>query len=255
MHESAHPARHYHLVTPDGEVTSGVAPLREIRQRLEEGAGIGEAGFEHLSGAGHPIAVYYFVPYDQDTRRVNTTAGGMYWELTEPAGPQDATALDPDLRKIRLRGPVAFVARDTDTVGIDDQQRRLRLAHRQAVTRLRAKGWLPAPRPRAAQPAPPGPLYPIPADQSAFARLMGHGVWGCHPRRAEARREPPGAVRRRSRLGAGCALAVVLAGCCAVSGARTAACSSTSGCRGRVQVWRCHPCFVGGFMGGLGGGG
>ncbi|MFD7586471.1 hypothetical protein ACFV84_13745 [Kitasatospora sp. NPDC059811] len=172
MHESAHPARHYLLVTPDGELTSGVAPLREIRRGLEEGAGIGEAGFEYLPGAGHPIAVYHFVPYDQDTRRVNTTAGGMYWELTAPVDPQDATALDPDLRKIRLRGPAAFVARDTEAVSIDDQQRQLRLAHHQAVTRLRAKGWLAAPRPRAAQLA-PGPDARL---QPVEGRVPGEGI-------------------------------------------------------------------------------
>ncbi|MFF2549069.1 hypothetical protein ACFVUY_41810 [Kitasatospora sp. NPDC058063] len=172
MHESALPARHYLLVTPDGELVSGVAPLREIRLLLGEDAGIGEAGFEYLPGAGYPIAVYHFAPYDQDTRRVNTTAGGMYWELTEPVDPQDATALNPELRRIRLRGPVAFVTRDTEAVSIDDQQHQLRLAHHQAVTRLRSKGWLPVPAPRAAQPAP----RPDARLQPVEGRVPGEGI-------------------------------------------------------------------------------
>ncbi|MFF2123554.1 hypothetical protein ACFVXH_40120 [Kitasatospora sp. NPDC058184] len=172
MHESAHPARHYLLVTPDGELTCGVAPLREIRRRLEEGAGIGEAGFEYLPGAGYPIAVYHFVPYDRDARRVNTTADSMYWELTAPTDPRDATALDPDLRKIRLRGPVAFVTRDTEAVSTDAQQHRLRLAHHQAVTRLRSKGWLPAPGPRAVQPAPQPDARLQPVD----GQVPGEGI-------------------------------------------------------------------------------
>ncbi|MGW7582752.1 hypothetical protein ACWGKU_28865 [Kitasatospora sp. NPDC054768] len=172
MDESAHPNRHYLLVTPDGELVSGVAPLREIRRRLEQDAGIGEAGFEYVSGTGHPIAVYYFVPYDQDTRRVNTTAGGMYWELTAPTGAQDATALDPELRKIRLRGPVAFVTRDTEAVSVDDQQHRVRLAHHQAVARLRAKGWLPEPRPQAARTAPQPRARPLPVE----GQVRGEGI-------------------------------------------------------------------------------
>ncbi|MFF2751746.1 hypothetical protein ACFVVA_40190 [Kitasatospora sp. NPDC058048] len=171
MHESAHPARHYVLVTPDGELTSGHAPLREIRWHLEQDAGIGEAGFEYLPGTGYPIAVYHFVPYGQDMRRVNTIAGGMYWELTAPVDPQDATALDPDLRKIRLRGPVAFDTRETKAVSIDDQQHQLRLAHRQAVARLRSKGWLPAPGPRAERPM-HQPNARLPVD----GRVPGEGI-------------------------------------------------------------------------------
>ncbi len=172
MHEPTRLDRHYLLVTPDGELTSGIAPLRDIRHRVEDGAGIGEAGFEHLSGAGHPIAVYYFVPYDRDTRRVNTTAGGMYWELTAPVHAQDPTAFDPDLRKIRLRGPVAFVTRDTEAVSVDDQQHQVRQAHHQAVTRLRAKGWLPTPR---LQSAPPAPL-PSARLQPVEGRMPGEGI-------------------------------------------------------------------------------
>ncbi|MEU4118913.1 hypothetical protein AB0F71_31025 [Kitasatospora sp. NPDC028055] len=167
MHESVHPDEHYVLVTPDGEMTPGLAPLREIRRHLEDGAGFGEAGFEYLPGPGYPIAIYYFVPYDQDRRNVNTVAGGMFWELSAPVEPEDETAVDPDLRKIRVRGPAAFAIRATQTQGVDEQRQRLQQAHHQAAARLQAKGWLPTPRPRAEQPAPRPGASPRPVEGAA----------------------------------------------------------------------------------------
>ncbi|MFE4399084.1 MULTISPECIES: hypothetical protein [Streptomycetaceae] len=149
MDEPAHPAEHYVLVTPAGELTSGLAPLRDIRRRIEADSGIGEAGFEHLPGVGYPIAIYYFTPYGQDRRSVNTVAGGMFWALSASADTDGETAVDPDLRKIRVRGPAAFVLRATEATSIDEQHRRLLDVHRQEVARLRAESWLPAPCPGA----------------------------------------------------------------------------------------------------------
>ncbi|MEC4572596.1 hypothetical protein [Streptomyces virginiae] len=130
----------YALVTPDGEITFGDAPLRDIPAAFE-GGGDGETGTEYLRSL-YPVAVYFHVPYYDDTRRMNKVANGMYWELSAPVqGEDDGEDDDPEDRKIKLRGPVAFVDRHNRGLSAE-QESVITGAHRTAVARLRARGWL-----------------------------------------------------------------------------------------------------------------
>ena len=148
----------YALVTADGQLTFDTAPMRKIRERLEDGIGDGESGIEHIPNH-YPLCAYWYSPYERpDRRRMNTVANGVFWELSAPLDladidPDDDSALqaaiedrDPELRQIKLRGPVAFFAHNADSVLSDDLEADLRDAHHRAVTRLQARGWLPTPR-------------------------------------------------------------------------------------------------------------
>ncbi|MET8631788.1 hypothetical protein [Streptomyces sp. NPDC004680] len=136
----------YALVTADGEITFGDAPLQDIRAAIEGGGG-GETGTEYLRSL-HPVAVYFYVPYYDDTRRMNKVANSMYWELSAPVQREDDDEDDSDVeeydledRKIKLRGPVAFI--DRHNWGLSaEQESVIKGAHRAAVVRLRARGWL-----------------------------------------------------------------------------------------------------------------
>jgi hypothetical protein len=53
----------------------------------------------------------------------------------------DVDEYDPEDRKIKLRGPVAFI--DRHNWGLSaEQESVIKGAHRAAVVRLRARGWL-----------------------------------------------------------------------------------------------------------------
>ncbi|MFE5620833.1 hypothetical protein ACFQ8S_02025 [Streptomyces virginiae] len=137
---AAEPVR-YALVKPDGEITFGDAPLRDISAAFV-GGGDGETGTEYLRSL-YPVAVYFHVPYYDDTRRMNKVANGMYWELSAPVqGQDDGEDDDPENRKIKLRGPVAFVDRHNRGGLSAEQESVITGAHRTAVARLRARGWL-----------------------------------------------------------------------------------------------------------------
>ncbi|MGW8688467.1 hypothetical protein ACWGNN_47245 [Streptomyces sp. NPDC055817] len=139
-------AMRYALVTADGEITFGDAPLQDIRAAIEGGGG-GETGMEYLRSL-HPVAVYFYVPYYEDTRHMNKVANSMYWELSAPVQREDndeddsdVEEYDPEDRKIKLRGPVAFI--DRHNWGLSaEQESVIKGAHRAAVVRLRARGWL-----------------------------------------------------------------------------------------------------------------
>jgi hypothetical protein len=133
----------YALVMPDGELTFGRATLHEIR-RLIGADGGGETGLDFLNSL-HPVAAYYYVPFTTDERHMNKVANGMYWELAAPV-PQDGEnsyqeEYDPQERVIKLRGSVAFIDRHNWGLSTSDESA-LREAHKTAVTRLRARGWM-----------------------------------------------------------------------------------------------------------------
>jgi hypothetical protein len=138
----AEPMR-YALVMPEGELTFGRATLHEIRRLIGADAG-GETGLEFLNSLP-PVAAYYYVPFDADERRMNKVANGMYWELSAPISQDDEDSYqeeyDPQQRVIKLRGPVAFVDRHNWGLSTSDEAA-LREAHKAAVARLRARGWM-----------------------------------------------------------------------------------------------------------------
>ncbi|WP_405856879.1 hypothetical protein OG407_09550 [Streptomyces sp. NBC_01515] len=137
----------YALVTPDGELGFDAKPHHGIRTQI--GASItGETGNEFLRGL-HPVAMYFYVPFGEDGRRMNKVANGMFWELSGPVPPdpddeyeeEQDDDYDPDDRVIKLRGPVAFV--DRHSWGLSGEyEDKLRAVHETVVRRLRGRGWL-----------------------------------------------------------------------------------------------------------------
>lgn len=134
----------YALVTPDGSITFADGTHKEIRALI--GAdGAGETGTEFLNSL-YPAAAYFYVPFGTEDRAVNKTANGMYWELSAPVPHDDEDGTepeeyDPEDRKIKLHGPVAFI--DRHNWGLSgNQETAIREAHTAAVRRLRARGWL-----------------------------------------------------------------------------------------------------------------
>lgn len=132
----------YCLVTPEGDAVFATATLHEIRT-LIGGDGAGETGMEFLNSL-YPVAAYYYVPFDEDTRRMNKTANGMFWELSAPIRQEDGTLPEdfkPEDRTIKLSGPVAFI--DRHTWGLTaERESVLREAYEIVVDRLRRRGWL-----------------------------------------------------------------------------------------------------------------
>ncbi|MFJ3660821.1 hypothetical protein ACIPPM_10155 [Streptomyces sp. NPDC090119] len=133
----------YCLITPEGDLSFDTATLPEIRIRL--GANMaGETGLEWLDSL-YPVAAYYYVPFAQDTRRMNKAANGMFWELSAPVERADDDGepeeRDPADRVIKMRGPVAFINRYAWGVS-EEQEAALRTSYTQVVTRLRDRGWL-----------------------------------------------------------------------------------------------------------------
>lgn len=133
----------YCLVTPDGNITFDTATLHQIRAQIGVDV-VGEAGTEFLDSL-YPVAAYYYVPFDEDTRRMNKTANGMFWELSAPVQQtgeeDDLEEHNPEDRVVELRGPVAFI--DRHSWGLSEQREAaLREAHETVVARLRHRGWL-----------------------------------------------------------------------------------------------------------------
>lgn len=134
----------YCLVTPDGNITFDTATLHQIRAQLGMDV-VGEAGLEFLNSL-YPVAAYYYVPFDEDARRMNKAANGMFWELSAPLQRDDEDAdveeeFEPQDRVIKMRGPVAFINRHAWGLS-GEQETALRDAHKTAVERLRSRGWL-----------------------------------------------------------------------------------------------------------------
>jgi hypothetical protein len=77
---------------------------------------------------------------------MNSAANGMFWVLNGPVQRDDAEdgepdGYDPDDRKIKMRGTVAFI--DRHTWGLTpDAETRLRETHERVVDRLKHRGWL-----------------------------------------------------------------------------------------------------------------
>ncbi|MFB7329444.1 hypothetical protein [Streptomyces sp. NPDC056190] len=133
----------YALVTENGEITFGHKTFHEIRVLLGADAG-GETGLEFLNSL-YPVTLHYYVPFDADKRRMNKAANGMFWELSAPVQRDDEDTdvgeFGPEDRVIKLRGPVAFI--DRHSWGLSGEQEMvLRDAHKTAVDRIRARGWL-----------------------------------------------------------------------------------------------------------------
>ncbi|NUS30341.1 MAG: hypothetical protein HOV92_39895 [Streptomyces sp.] len=135
------------FVTPQGELSFGTKLYHDIRAQIG-GGGVGETGHEFLRGLS-PVTAYFYVPYDQDDRRMNKVANGMFWELSGPvarAGDDEYDVepdddFDPKDRVIKLRGPVAFL--DRHNWGLSrEHEDELRSVHETAVQRLRSRGWL-----------------------------------------------------------------------------------------------------------------
>ncbi|MFF9158343.1 hypothetical protein ACF1AB_39655 [Streptomyces sp. NPDC014846] len=136
----------YCLITADGSITFDTGTLVHIQGLLDRDS-VGETGTEFLNSL-HPVTAYYWVPYYEDRRRMNKVANGMYWELSAPVPRADdedddrePEEYDPEDRKIKMRGPVAFTNRH-DWGLTPDQENTLRQAHETASRRLRARGWL-----------------------------------------------------------------------------------------------------------------
>ena len=131
----------YCLVTPDGNISFDTSTHHQVRALI--GAGIdGEAGLEFVNSL-YPVGAYYYVPFDEDTRRMNKPANGMFWELNGPTYADGTPVEDfqPGDRDIKLRGPVAFVHRQGDGL-TGDQEEVLRETYGRVVGRLRGRGWL-----------------------------------------------------------------------------------------------------------------
>lgn len=135
------------FVTPEGELSFDSKLYHDIRTQIG-GRGLGETGHESLRGL-YPVVAYYYAPFDEDDRRMNKVANGMFWELSGPVppDPDDEYApdvdddYDPEDRVIKLRGPVAFV--DRYNWGLSrEHEDRLREVHETVVRRLRGRGWL-----------------------------------------------------------------------------------------------------------------
>ncbi|MFJ9634486.1 hypothetical protein ACIRU8_43020 [Streptomyces sp. NPDC101175] len=135
------------LVTPEGELSFGDKLYHDIQAQIG-GGGVGETGHEFLRSL-YPVTAYFYVPYDQDDRRMNKVANGMFWELSCPAARDTDDGYDeepdddytPEDRVIKLKGPVAFI--DRHNWGLSrEHEDGLRAAHETAVQRLRSRGWL-----------------------------------------------------------------------------------------------------------------
>ncbi|MDL5205305.1 hypothetical protein [Streptomyces sp. ALI-76-A] len=135
------------FVTTEGELSFDTKLYHDIQAQIG-GRGVGETGHESLRSL-YPVTAYFYVPYDQDDRRMNKVANGMFWELSGPAarGTDDEYEEEPDDdytpedRVIKLRGPVAFI--DRHNWGLSgEHENALRAAHETAVQRLRNRGWL-----------------------------------------------------------------------------------------------------------------